>query len=228
MRVQVGQLGPGHRQPVGAAVVPDRQPRPGTTRDTVAATRPAKHQLVSATAIEAPGHRSGNRLGHRHRPDARVALGPVLVARPEPAGVIAHVDDLDPPGIQVDAPCSQAEQLPTAEAGADLDDEVVPVEDWAGDQEPTELLGGVGPPPDPAEHDLGVHRPVRGTDLPYRVDRDQPLTLGRRQDAVQDRPAGHRQVVAGPPFQLVLPPLHHLRRDRAERSTPEVRANVQP
>jgi hypothetical protein len=33
-------------------------------------------------------------------------------SRPEPAGVVAYVDDLDAPGIQVDAQRPQAEQLP--------------------------------------------------------------------------------------------------------------------
>jgi hypothetical protein len=91
------------------------------TRDAVAATRPAEHQLISAAAIQAPGHRGSDRLSHRHRPDAGVALGPILVARPEPAGVIAHVHDLDPPGLQVHAPRPQAKQLPAAQAGTDLD-----------------------------------------------------------------------------------------------------------
>jgi hypothetical protein len=49
---------------------------------------------------------------------------------------------------------------------------------------------GVGPPPDPAAHDLGVHRALRGTDLALGIDRDQPLTLGRLQDAFQDHPEG--------------------------------------
>jgi hypothetical protein len=85
----------------------------------------AEHQLVSAAAVQTPGHRGGDRLGRRQRPDAGVGLAPVLVAGPEPAGVVAHVHDLDPPGGQVDASCPQAEQLPAAQARADLDDEVV-------------------------------------------------------------------------------------------------------
>jgi len=92
MRVQLGQLGPGHRQPVDAPVVPDRQPRACPTGDAVAATRAAEHQLVSAAALQAAGHREGDRLGHRQRPDAGVALGPILVAGSEPARVIDRLD----------------------------------------------------------------------------------------------------------------------------------------
>jgi hypothetical protein len=104
---------------------------------------------------------------HGHDADVGRAIGFGLEAAAEPPGVIAYVHDLDPPGIQVDAPRPQTQQFPAAQAGADLDDEVVAVEGRAADQEPAELLGGIGPAPDPAEHDLGAHRIALG--LPYRT-----------------------------------------------------------
>jgi transposase len=50
-KVSPARLGPGHRQPVDAPVVADRQPRACPTRDAVAATRPAEHQLIPAAAV---------------------------------------------------------------------------------------------------------------------------------------------------------------------------------
>jgi hypothetical protein len=72
--------------------------------------------------------------------DAGIALGSVLVARPKAAGVVADLDHLDAAGGLVDAACPQAEQLPAAQAGADLDDEVAAVEGRAPGQEAAELL----------------------------------------------------------------------------------------
>ena len=86
MQVQLGQLAPSHRQPIDAPVVPDRQPRACPTRDAVAATRAAEHQL---------------RLGHSRpgagpwrRPPGRPSAPPGCwhrswagrCSRPEPAG----------------------------------------------------------------------------------------------------------------------------------------------
>jgi hypothetical protein len=39
---------------------------------------------------------------------------------------------------------------------------VVPVEGEGGDQQAAELLGGVGPPPGPAEHGLGIDLALGG------------------------------------------------------------------
>ena len=69
--VQFGQLGPGHRQPVDPAVVPDRQAS-GHTRDSVAATRPAEPQLLSAAAAQRGRQsRNGAIVHHGRQPGRR-------------------------------------------------------------------------------------------------------------------------------------------------------------
>ena len=123
-------------------------------------------------------------------------LGPGLVAGPEPAGVIADLDDLQPAQPQVHPPGAQAKQLPAAQAGPGLDDKVVPVEGAGDGEQAAELLGGVGPPPGPAEHGLGVDLALGRPDPLDRVGGDQLLIDGGLQDAVQQRPAGHHQGIA--------------------------------
>jgi hypothetical protein len=69
------------------------------------------------------------------------ALGLRLEAAAEPAGLVANLDDLDPPQLWKDA-AAQPEQLAAAQPGADLGEEVVAVERAAGGQEAAELLRG--------------------------------------------------------------------------------------
>jgi hypothetical protein len=65
-----------------------------------------------------------------------------LEAAAEPAGLVANLDDLDPPQLWEDAAAAQPEQLAAAQPGADLGEEVVAVERAAGGQEAAELLRG--------------------------------------------------------------------------------------
>ena len=85
--------------------------------------------------MEPAGQRRCDRAGTGTRTDASVALGPILVAGAELAGVVAHLDDLDAPPLQVHAAGAQAEQLAAAQPAPDMDDEVVAVEGRAGRQE---------------------------------------------------------------------------------------------
>jgi hypothetical protein len=107
-----------------------------------------------------------------------------------------------------------------------VDEEVVAVEGRAGSQESAELLRREGASLHATEDDLGVDRPLGRFDLAQRVERDQPLVLGRLQDAVEDRPAGHHALVSEGPIQLVLPLLDHPDRDGPKRMAAELRADV--
>jgi hypothetical protein len=64
--------------------------------------------------VEPAGQRRSDCAADRHRPDAGVTLGPILVAPAEAAGVIADVDDLDASTVQIDAAGAKAEQLAAA------------------------------------------------------------------------------------------------------------------
>jgi hypothetical protein len=85
-------------------------------------------------------------LGHRHHPDASWALGPILEATAELPGLVAHLQYLDSAPFGLDAAAAQPEQLPGAQPGAGLGDEVIAVEGAAGSQEFAELLRGEGAP----------------------------------------------------------------------------------
>jgi hypothetical protein len=155
-KVEVGEGGSRNRRLVDPAVVPGRQLGPDASLDVVASTRPAEDQPVWRTADQPPDDRFHDRLGEGHDADARVAFGAVLVARAVAAGVIADVDDFDAASGQVHAALPEPEQLAAAQAGGDLGEEMVAVEAWAGGQELAELLGVVGPSPDPTEDDFWV------------------------------------------------------------------------
>jgi hypothetical protein len=61
---------------------------------------------------ELAGDSGGDLGGERYDADAGGALGPVLVAAAELAGLIADLQDLQTPAGQVDPVGAQAEQLP--------------------------------------------------------------------------------------------------------------------
>jgi hypothetical protein len=105
---------------------------------------------------------------------------------------------------------------------------MVAVEDWAGGQELAEFLGAVGPPPHPTEDDLWVDRALRRSDLDDRIELDQAVVRGGLHDPVQERPAGHGEVVAGLGGKLVLPLLDGMDSDSPKLSRAEIRADVQP
>jgi hypothetical protein len=117
----------------------------GSSRNLVAATWPAEHEPARRAAVQPPCERLCYRVGEWHQADAGVALGPVLVAGAEPAGVVAHLDNLDASPLLVHAAGAQAEQLAAAQPAPNVDDEVVAVEGRAGRQKSAELLGAEGP-----------------------------------------------------------------------------------
>jgi hypothetical protein len=125
-------------------------------------------------------------VGHGYHSDTGQALGFGLEAAPEPAGLIADLDDLDPAQLGEDAAAAQPKQLAAAQPGTDLDEEVVAVKGPTGGQEVAELLGCEGPSALVAEDLFGVQARLGGLDLANRIGGDQAFLAGRLQDAQQD------------------------------------------
>jgi hypothetical protein len=131
-----------HRGLVDPPQIGGRQRRPGTAGNAVATTGPREDQILrTGPAGQLAGDRLPDLVAHGHRPDAGQALGFGLEAAAEPAGLIADLDDLDPAQLGKDPAATQAQQLPAAQPGADLDEEVVAVERPTGSQEVADLLG---------------------------------------------------------------------------------------
>ena len=193
-----GRVGdPGDGGVVGAMEVVAGQLGPGSGRDAVATAGSGEDQRAWGAAVgELAGDGVGDLAGERDDADAGGALGPVLVAAAELASLVADLEDLQAPGGEVDPVGAQAEQLPGAEPGPDQADEVVAVEGQGAGEQPPELLGGVGPSLGAAEAGVGVNRWPRGRDFADGVGVDAPVVLGRLEDAVEQRPAGHHRVVA--------------------------------
>ncbi len=82
--------------------------------------------------------------------------------------------------------------------------------------------------PDPTEDDLRVDRVLGRSDLGDRVEGDQAVVRGSLQDPVQQRAAGHGEVVACLGGKLVLPLLDGMDGDGPKLSGAEVGADVQP
>lgn len=95
---------------------------------------------------------------------------------------------------QIYSALPQPQQLAAAQAGRDLGEEMVAVEDRTGGQELAELLGAVGARPDPTEDDLWVDRALGRSDLGDRVEGDQAVVRGGLQDPIQERAAGHKET----------------------------------
>ena len=114
-----GRVGdPGDRGAVGAVEVVAGQLGPGSGRDAVAAAGSGEDECAWGAAVgELAGDGVGDLAGERDDADAGGALGPVLVAAAELAGLVADLEDLQAPGGEVDPVGAQAEQLPGAEAG---------------------------------------------------------------------------------------------------------------
>jgi hypothetical protein len=74
-------------------------------------------------------------------------------------------------------------------------EQVIAVEGPGPGEQPPELLGTVGPSLDVAETGVRINWWPRGRDLADRVGVDAPIVLGRLEDAVKQRPAGHYRVV---------------------------------
>jgi hypothetical protein len=91
---------------------------------------------------------------------------------------------------------------------------MVAVEPWAGGQELAELLRAVGAGPDTTEDAFWVDRALGWSHLGDRVERDQSVVGGGLQDPVQERAAGHGEVVARVASKLVLPLLDGMQRSR--------------
>src|SRR5215204_571222 len=226
VELEVSKAGAGGRSVVDASVAADRQLGAGSARNLIAATWSTEHQPIRGASVEPPRQGLGHRASERHQADARVALGPVLVAGAEPAGVVAHIDDLNSTPLQVHAASAQAEQLAASQPGPYLDHKVVAVERRAGRQKSAELLRAQGPSLHPAKDHLRVDRTPRRFHLMQRVEGDQPLVLRRLKDAVEDRPAGHHTLMPKGHLQSVLPLLDHLDRDSPKRMAAERRADM--
>jgi hypothetical protein len=103
---------------------------------------------------------------------------------------------------------------------------VVAVGGPGADEQPPELLGGVGAALDAAEAGIGVHRWSRGRDLADGVGVDAAVVLGRLEDAVEQGAAGQHGVVANLAAQLVLPAAHQADGDGAELALAEERHQI--
>src|SRR5215217_7165173 len=86
---------------------------------------PVNTSASGSPSGESAGDGVGDRAGEWDDADACRALRPVLVAGAERAGVVAHLQDLKLPAVQVHATGAQAEQLAGAQAGPDQADEAV-------------------------------------------------------------------------------------------------------
>jgi hypothetical protein len=143
-QVQVGQLGPGslHCGLVDPPQIGGRERGSGAAGDAVAAPGPGEDQVLGAGAIfELAGDGLADSVAHGHHAHAGQALGFGLEAAAEPAGLIANLDHLDAAQLREDPAAAQAQQLAAAQPGADLDQEMVPVEGSTGGQEVADLLG---------------------------------------------------------------------------------------
>src|SRR5829696_3287008 len=103
---------------------------------------------------------------------------------------------------------------------------MVAVEGPGSSKEAPELFRAVGSPLGVAETGRGVDRRFWSWDLADRVGIDAAVVLGRLEDAVEHRPAGHHGVVADCAAQLVLPAADHADGDRAELVMAEERQQV--
>jgi hypothetical protein len=91
---------------------------------------------------------------------------------------------------------AQAEQLPGPKSRPDQAEQVVAVEGPGAGEQPSELLGAVGPPLGTAQQCRRVNGRLRGGDLADGVGVDAAVVLGRLKDAVEHRSAGHHRVMA--------------------------------
>jgi hypothetical protein len=105
---------------------------------------------------------------------------------------------------------------------------VVAVERRGAGKKVSEFLRGVGAAFGVAEQRGRVDGPLWRGDLADGVGLDAPVVLGRLQDAVQQRSAGHDGVVADRGAKLVLPLAHDADADRAKMPIPKGRQQVPP
>src|SRR5215211_221962 len=228
-KVKMDEVGPGRldRGLVDPPQVGGGQRRPGTVRDAVAATGPGEDQVLGTGAGgELAGDRFADLVAHGHHAHAGQALGLGLEAAPEPAGLIADLDDLDAAQLREDPAAAQPQQLPATQAGADLNEEVVAVERPAGGQEVADLLRGEGPSTLVTEDLFWIEARLGGLDLADRIGGEQVFLAGGLQDPQQDRATGHHPTVAEVGFEVVLPAQHDRGRDLAELAAAKVGPKV--
>jgi hypothetical protein len=179
-------------QPAGRHAAVDSRMRPGIAARTV----PPVDDVV---APRPPG-RQGGCCGCR-----RCSLGEACSR--DRSGRRRSGRSRPPSGDARDRPVHHAARTaPRSEPGADEDQEDALIFGRGVGEKLPDLLGRVDARLDPAEDHLGINRALGRRDLGDRVRRDQPLILGRLQDAVQERAAGHDgsmlQLLAA---QLILP-----------------------
>ena len=176
-----------------------------------------------------PPNGLGDLVGERDATDAGLAFWLALEAAAELPCLVAGGDDLEYRGfaVQQDAMPAEPTKLTEPQARAKQGDDVVPPDGREASEELTGLLWRERPPLALAEQLVRVHLQFGRRHFADRVGDDEPLVLGRLEDAVQDRPGGHDGAAAARGLQLVLPAAHHGDGDRAKLAVLEVGQDVE-